>query len=265
MKALLALYSKEAYLSALRHFTERFKSQLTKMATSDKDLPIRVAVIGVLEAIDAHGLLDDDQRKTLCMLIFDEELKVRKAVSGFVHNVWNEAVQEKLVGRRGGDKQKDKARAGVKCLATLLIEWSHALEELNGGMEESSQEEDTPSSRKPREIASLVSGANQQGRMILCVEALWSEIPVISEWETILDHLLLDHSGEVNDGATSQSSPMKRRRAAKNKNTEDDEGVEELWRLTDDEESVLVEVLLAALRKARALEIAATAAKKVKL
>jgi cohesin complex subunit SA-1/2 len=62
------------YIGSLDHFTERFKPRLTEMATGNTELVVRVAVIQVLETIDGHSLLEDEEREKLC---FDEEPKVR--------------------------------------------------------------------------------------------------------------------------------------------------------------------------------------------
>ena len=51
------------------------------MATSDVDLSICVAAICVLGNIEGHFPLEDKEKEKLCLLPFDEEAKVRKAVS----------------------------------------------------------------------------------------------------------------------------------------------------------------------------------------
>ncbi len=48
VKALSNVYDQSEYVPSLTHFTERFKSRLLEMATSDVELAIRVAVIHVL-------------------------------------------------------------------------------------------------------------------------------------------------------------------------------------------------------------------------
>ena len=70
------------------------------MAMSDTELSVRIAVVQVLQAIDEHGLLEDEQRERLCLLVFDEEHKIRRTVGGFVKGVWQESVEERLVGRK---------------------------------------------------------------------------------------------------------------------------------------------------------------------
>lgn len=246
----------------LQHFTERFKPRLIAMATNDTELSVRVAVIQVLSAIDSNSLLEEDQRETLCLLLFDQEPRVRKAVSGFVHGVWEESVNQRLVGRRGGDKEHEKGLAGTKALATLLVNWDAALAKRGGVEEEDSQSQTVGdafvSERRTQEIAVL--GNSRKSRMTLAVEALWDEVDVVRDWEILLELLLLDHSAGSSDGTDTsgavsklrkkqkvQSTPRKGKTSASN--TGDDDAVDEAWRLEENEETVLVEVLLACLRK----------------
>ena len=245
VRALALAYEQTAYISAaaLQHFTERFKPRLVEMAVGDIELSIRVAVVQVLQTIESHGLLEDEQTERLCLLVFDEEARVRRAVSGFVKGVWEETVQERLVGRKPSDT--DKHRAGVKALGMLLVNWGRALDK--SASDGDSEEEDTdlgegPSKRvRAKEVASLV-GPNPKGRTALVVEALWDEVEPVRDWETFLDVLLLDHSA-----TDEQARPSSR---SKGKQTASDETVDEAYRLEEVEEAVLLEMFVATLRKA---------------
>ncbi|KAI0772878.1 hypothetical protein BD413DRAFT_622407 [Trametes elegans] len=249
VRALALAYEQTAYIgaAALQHFTERFKPRLVEMAVGDVELSVRVAVIQVLQTIDGHGLLEDEQRQQLCLLVFDEEARVRRAVSGFVKGVWEETVEERLVGRRPSDA--DKHKAGVKALGMLLVNWARALDKANGegdGDSEDGMDLGEGSSKRARakEVASLV-GTNAKGRTALVVEALWDEVDPVRDWETLLDVLLLDHSaaGEESSRPSSRS---------KGKQIANDSAVDEAWRLEEVEEAVLLELLVASLRKALA-------------
>ena len=248
VKSLVSLYAKEDYIVSLHSFTERFKPRLIEMATSDTELTVRVTVIQVLSAIDSHGLLEEDQRAQLCLLVFDADAKVRKAVSSFVRGVWEETVDHRLVGK-SKPTQSERDRAGLKSLATLLLGWSRALdkdvsEEGDGGDGETSSLGDGPSSQ--REVATAIS-PHQKGRVALAVEALWDEVSAISDWEAMIDLLLLDHSARV--GTTNGDAPVSRRK--KSKKATDDMVVDEAWRLEESEEALLLEVLVAAMRKSK--------------
>lgn len=251
VKALSLAYAQTEFIGigALQHFTERFKPRLVEMAIGDTELPVRIAVVQVLQAIDGHGLLEDEQRVQLCLLVFDEEPKMRRAVSGFVRGVWEETLEERLVGKKPDAKNKKKA--GIKALAILLVQWGKALDkgqtsnedDEDEGEQDGEQSEDSRRGRR-REVISVV-GPEQKGRTALAVEALWDEIPQVGDWETLLELLQLDHS-----------TPDESRSRVKKKGKHAGEStVDEVWRLEEVEEGVLLEVLAAALRKAKAVAV----------
>ncbi|KAI0031520.1 hypothetical protein K488DRAFT_51948 [Vararia minispora EC-137] len=250
VRALANIYQNTEYISALQNFTERFKPRLLQMAAGDTDLGVRIAVAGVLSAIDRHGLLDDTQREELCLLVFDEEARVRRAVGGFVRGVWAELVEERLVGRRASDAEK--RRAGVKALGTLLVRLSRALDKKSGGgvdEEDTADELAHDGAAKPsrvREVMALSSGT-ERGRIGVAVEALWDEVDPVKDWEVLLEVLLLDHSSE------DEGSQETRQRRSKGKKSQKDATVDDAWRLEEIEETVLLEVFVAALRQAKAL------------
>ncbi|KAI0058337.1 hypothetical protein BV25DRAFT_1283433 [Artomyces pyxidatus] len=248
VKSLSGVYQKSEYIGSLQNFTERFKPRLVEMATGDTELSVRVAVIQVLGAIDGHGLLEDEQRESLCLLVFDEEAKVRKAVSSFVRGVWDDLVEERLIGKKASKQEKE--RAGVKALGTLLVRLGKALDKVvdrsedDDTSDELNAVEGTSHPKGVREVAALM-GAEHRGRTALAVEALWDEVEPVSDWEALLDVLLLDHSA----GDAGQEP---RGRRTKGKQPSADSSVDEAWRLEEVEEAVLLEVFVAALRKAKA-------------
>ncbi|KAH8990784.1 hypothetical protein EDB92DRAFT_1935195 [Lactarius akahatsu] len=251
VKSLSGVYENADYIGSVQTFTERFKPRLVEMAARDTELAVRVAVIGVLGAIDAHQLLEDEQREELCILVFDEDAKVRKAVSEFVRGVWAEIVEEVLGNGKG---KQERTRAGVKALGKLLVRLSKPL-----GKKAAIAEDDEDSFngvtsgsalRRVREVAALV-GAEQRGRIALAVEALWDDVEPVSEWETLLDILLLDHSANTEGGNESRG------RRSKGNKSSSDSVAGEAWRLEEVEEAVLLEVFVASLRKARASAVSA--------
>lgn len=247
------------------------------MATSDIELSVRVAVIQVLEAIDAQSLLEEEEREKLCLLVFDEEVKVRKAVGGFVKRVWKESLEERIVlGRKGKGRKKgkkdlqdrDEERIGLKALAASFEKWGKALNELSRDGEESSENGDDmlvtpnnqdengsidsidggPSRRASRrkEVLAIV-GTDKKGRVTLAVEALWDEVDALKDWQEVLDMLLLDHSsgnaelqnggGRVNGKELSPPEP--------------DTVIQDSWRLEEGEETILLEVLVTSIRQTK--------------
>jgi cohesin complex subunit SA-1/2 len=261
VKALSGVYAQADYIGSLNHFTERFKPRLIEMAAGDTELTVRVAVIQVLEAIEGHSLLEDDEREKLCLLVFDEEAKIRKAVSGFVRGVWEEHVDERLAGRKASEK--DKTMAGAKALAVLLVKWGNSLDKVVGG---DAEEDDSVGETGEGVGPSRVSGSietttwagfrSRKGRIAFAVEALWDDVEPVRDWEGLLDVLLLDHSTVREGGAEGSSRPRSKRKA-----NADDDMVDEAWRLEEEEETVLIEVLVAAIHHAK---LVAVSGKKVR-
>ncbi|CCM03065.1 uncharacterized protein FIBRA_05185 [Fibroporia radiculosa] len=244
VRALALAYDQTAYIgaAALQHFTERFKPRLVEMAVGDTELPVRVAVVQVLQAIDGHGLLEDEQRERLCLLLFDEEARVRKAVGGFVRGVWEECVEERLVGKK--PNSRDRQRIQFKALGILLVKWGRALDKAASDVDSEDDENDLgegPSKRTKLQEVTTLLGSERKGRVPLAVEALWDELEPLRDWDKLLDMLLLDHSAGGEDSSTGgQDSGI------------GGTGIDEAWRLEESEEAVLLEMLIAVLRKARA-------------
>jgi cohesin complex subunit SA-1/2 len=150
------------------------------MATSDIDLSIQVAVIHVLDDIESHFLLEEEEeeKEKLCLLLFDEEPRVRKAVSSFVKTVWEEAVDERL-GHE--PSEKDKGRIRTKVLAGVLVKQGKALDNIAGDADESEIGDEEPGSgegangrrqsKRRKELIALVA-TEDRGRISIAVEAL---------------------------------------------------------------------------------------------
>ena len=246
VRALEDAYEQGDHIGSLQSFTSRFKTRIIQMATSDVDVSVRVSVIHVLRSIDSHGLLEDDQRGKLCLLIFDEDPRIRKGVSGFVKGVWEDDVSERLAERRLSNMEKRQAE--VKSLASLLVKWGKALDKLTI-REDTSEDEESPS-QKMGGVASVMN-PEKKGRTALAVEALWDEIDPINDWEGLLDLLLADHSAsveETDEAPSSSSSPNGRT------------VVDVEWRLSEAEEAITLELFTGSIRKAVG---EAAAAKKV--
>ncbi|KAL4076765.1 hypothetical protein V8B97DRAFT_2084279 [Scleroderma yunnanense] len=247
VRALTAVYAQSEYVGSLTHFTERFKPRLLEMAGGDAELGVRTTVIGVLSAIDGHGLLEDEERERICLLVYDAEVRVRRAVAAFVAGVWEEHLEERvtITGSKNKNKSGSKAkeRAGVKALATLLVKWGKTLDRTSDAAEEESVlSGEGGGVRGQRVHLPYVTEMDPKSRTALAVDALWGEVEAISDWEEILEVLLLDHSAgrdEDIDGADLLAE------SARN-------GVDATWRLEEVEESVLLEVFVASLRRAKA-------------
>ncbi|KAJ7595027.1 hypothetical protein C8J56DRAFT_1013025 [Mycena floridula] len=270
----------EHALTAVNHFTERFKQRMLEMAERDIDIAVRVGVLAVLGEIDSMGLLEEDERERLGSLVFCDEAKVRKGVAGFVKGVWEEWCEERSSefpgttngttpkGKKGKAKASpDSERVGLKGIASLLVKWGKALDKVIGDEEE--DDDEAESSKRNRQITALAAAKSSktvtETRTFLTVEALWDHLSPVSDWEGIVDILLLDHSaaGEENPSSSKARRGRKKTNGRKQDSVqdggEDDEDddtlesvqVDDAWRLEETEEGMLLEVLVAAISKAR--------------
>ncbi|EJU01344.1 hypothetical protein DACRYDRAFT_116527 [Dacryopinax primogenitus] len=255
LKALAPLYSIPSS-TALSHFTTRFLQRLVQIATSDTDVPVRCAALSLLTEIDAHDLWGDEEdvgatdRAKVCLLIWDTEPRVRRAVGPFFASVWAEQVQEVVEarGRKRKEIEGEHEKIGAKQLAVLLVRLETLVDE------ETSQSGDEPrTAYVTRQVSSRLPGVpGAESRVVLAVDALWNHVDIIPEWESLLELLLLDHT--IGDDS---SSPRKRGKASRKDSDdnadaadEEQEKVDDRWRLEDREESVLLEVFGASLAKA---------------
>nr|WJN25054.1 sister chromatid cohesion subunit [Moesziomyces parantarcticus] len=234
VQAMTGLYTGGNFVSSVRHFTEMFKARLVQMATGDVELGVRIATINVLAVIDKHDLLDDEQRDLLATHIFDVEPSIRNAVAGFLANILDEMVSEgasdlgslsaasKKKGKQAEEMQHEMAKLRFKCLAELLVKYGHRLDAASGTAEPDATEE-----------LGVVTDGAKEGRVGMAVEALWGAVDELQHWKALLDLLLLDHSDK----------------AAAGRNKTSENAAPAVYRLDSEEEAVLVEALVAILRK----------------
>lgn len=219
IKALIPVYAKDSYIGQVQHFTDRFKLQLVKMARGEVDLAVRISALLVLRSIDKHGLLEEEQRDAVARLVFEGEKRVRVAVAGFFAGMMREKIEEMETeaNARGGVKEWGE----LKVLAEMLVELGR---ELDG--EEQEEEE----GEKEEELEVVKT---HRGRVALAVKALWDEVEVVRDWKKVLEFLLLDHSA-------TEGAAKKGKKGRKGE-------LDEATRLTEEEETLLVEVLVASL------------------
>ncbi|KAG8818564.1 hypothetical protein FRC17_010784 [Serendipita sp. 399] len=254
VKSISSLYAKKDHVVALNHFTNTFKPRLIEMATSDVDISVRLGVINVLLSIDKLGLLEDDERNQLCLLIFGQDPRVRKAVAVFVQLTWAEEVDQDLVEYGPSvDSAGKEQRAGAKCSARLLIKWAQTLDKTSSRPAEDDSENESEavgkehSNAKDLALRTSSDDSTNNDRLSMAVEALWDEMEFIRRWNGMLNLLLMDHtsrSGAAEEVPNVQNKGRKKRPGLR----KEDSIVEQVWRLSDQEEGVLLDVLVAALR-----------------
>lgn len=198
----------------------RCAPRLIEVALRDVDHQVRVNAIKGLVLLDRTGLLQDehaDDRKKIARLVYDDDTRIRKAVGDFVKGLWAERVdslENDISNARVGRKKKtkeiapegEKVRLEWKALASLLHDTSDSLEE-NSAVSNVA-------------ISDSHKGKNVMTRAKAAVEALRPHMDQLKNWESLIDYLLLDHSG----------------------------GPQEVWPLTEEEEDFSLQVLVACIK-----------------
>ncbi|WWC72404.1 uncharacterized protein I206_106366 [Kwoniella pini CBS 10737] len=223
VRALANLYTKDSFINNARTVTLRLVPRLIEMALRDVDHAVRVTAIHVITAIDKTGILadeDESDREKVARLIFDQDPRVRKAVGGFVINLWEEQ-KENLKTEWSGARAAKKKRANKvweddmasnldwKALASLLVETSQSLD---------APIEPSSSSQQPILPASTT---NVLTRASAAVESICSSYELWQDWQGLTNYLLLDHSTSDQD----------------------------MWLLSEDEETFMLQVLIALIQR----------------
>lgn len=215
------------------------------MAFHDVELSVRTTAIGILNFVDRSGMLDDERRRQVGLLIFDREDRVRKAVAGFFADRWTEDTEEMLEemegagrkGRKGNKKDQAvedkiiKERVGWKSLASMLVRFTRALDEANEEPDEGANYPDRAARETAEELKAWIDMTGKS-RIASAVDSLWDKVDGLRNWESLIQFVGLDHSGE-GDG------------------TADEVAGDEIWTVDEEEVALLIQVLVAGMRKAK--------------
>ncbi|KAH9454295.1 hypothetical protein Pst134EB_014389 [Puccinia striiformis f. sp. tritici] len=288
LRALCTLYSKEENIGVMQHFTSRFRSRLIEMATGESDFTTRCLSINIVTQIDRHGLLDSSQRNQLGRLIYHEDSRVRKAASAFFGNMFQETLEARKLRLdaltnqssnkgNGPHNSKQKSRTtesetqiAFKCLAHLLLKLERVpkSDSIEDGQSSNSEDEiptdeDNPENTGQRHLGSFYQNDIEKGRIDLAIEDLWPRVEVLHDWEALCHYLLLDHTASTNRPQKSTVPAHAGRSSislgdvessasddhSNNDSVKDMSIMNEACKLNEAEETILVEVLVASLRK----------------
>lgn len=223
----------------LAHFIDRFRPRLVEMATKDNDLSVRVAAIAVVDVLRASGMLEPEEVDSICKLLFETEVRIRKAVVPFFVELIQEVIVNKIddIGGSdavdevfGDDDDEDyeslrKDWINIKALAENLAVYNDQLD----------QEQDEI--RHGLDVAADVVNANlPETRIALATHALYEKMPEISNWQVIAGYLLFDHT-------TSSKS------RSKSKTNSIEAATRKAVAPTSEEEAILLEVLATAVKE----------------
>ncbi|KAI0400565.1 hypothetical protein F4802DRAFT_609987 [Xylaria palmicola] len=222
----------------LAHFIDRFRPRLVEMATRDAEVSVRVSAIAVVDILRGSGMLEPEEVDSISKLVFDSEVRVRKAVVGFFSELVQEFIENKIDEIGGndvleelfGDQEEDdydsvrKDWVNIKALAENLAVYDAQLDaeqdEIRHGLDVA---------------ADVVNATIPESRISLAAQVLYEKMPEISNWQVIAGYLLFDHT-------TSSKS-----RSSKSNSTE--VAVRKAVAPQPQEETILLEVLATAIKE----------------
>ena len=208
LKQLTRIFKRDA--EKLGHFIDRFRSRLVEMATKDSDVSVRVAAISVIHILKDTGMLEPDEMDAIGRLVFDSELRVRRAVVDFFVDCVNDYAENKieemggadtideLFGSDDGDDYSIPRRdwIGIKCLAELLAVYDAQLEEENA-------------IEPPRGLdiaVEMIQAAAPETRISLAAQVLYEKIDQLKNWELLAGYVLYDHTTSTKSSSKSKQS-----------------------------------------------------------
>ncbi|KAI0471622.1 STAG-domain-containing protein [Xylariaceae sp. FL0804] len=226
----------------LAHFIDRFRPRLVEMATKDAEISVRVLAVAVVDILRASGMLDPEEVDSVSKLVFDSDIRVRKAVVGFFAKLVQEFIGNK-VDEVGGseaidellgdeeDEDYDSLRKdwiNIKALAENLTVYDSQLDD----------EQDEP--RHGLDVAADVINANMpESRIALAAQVLYEKMPEINNWQVLAGYLLFDHTTSSKSRLSSKGNSI-------------EAAIKKAVAPSAREEAVLLEVLAAAVKESLA-------------
>lgn len=235
VKQLIRLYNMPDMIGGLKTFTERYRSRMVEIATSDSESNVRASGVELLDCLRENGLLEPDDIDAVGRLVFDVDLKVRQTVAGFLSESISELCTSKTDDIGGletleeslpevSEDSYDAPRLQwlkLKCLAEVL-------EAYDG-------EESLPSqierSHGDGGLTLLAAGADS--RFTLAATALYKNMEELQDWRMLAGYLLFDHASEQSNGVADDALSQLKHEAS----------------LSEQQETILLEVLNACVKR----------------
>ncbi|KAI2623456.1 hypothetical protein GGS21DRAFT_343030 [Xylaria nigripes] len=222
----------------LAHFIDRFRPRLVEMATRDSEVSVRVAAIAVVDILRGSGMLEPEEVDSISRLVFDTEVRARKAVVGFFSELVQEFIENKI-DEIGGNEVLEEVFGdqGEEDYDSMRKDWINikALAE-NLAVYDTQLDAEQDEMRHGLDVAADVANASiPESRISLAALALHEKMPEIANWQVIAGYLLFDHS--------TSSIPRK----SKTKSTE--VAVRKAVAPGPREEAILLEVLATAVKE----------------
>ncbi|TDZ51645.1 Cohesin subunit psc3 [Colletotrichum trifolii] len=197
-------------IQQLGHFIDRFRPRLIEIATKDAEVSVRVAAVSVINVLRDAGMLEPDEIDSIGKLIFDSDVRIRKAVVNFFVSCVEENIGIKMEELGGqdvldelfGDIEDDDYESprstwvNIKCLAENLAAFDEQVE--------GEQQDVNPQGLA---VAADVLQANvPDTRISLASQVLFEKVPYVKQWEVLSGYLLYDHTISSKSRSKSNSS-----------------------------------------------------------
>ncbi|KAG8416913.1 cohesin complex subunit [Metarhizium acridum] len=242
LKQLLKVFRRDA--QQLGHFIDRFRPRLIEMATLDSEVFVRVTAISVIDTLRSAALLEPSEIDAIAKLIFDTEIRIRKAVVNFFVACIDDVYEGKLEEIGGADVLEElddveeddyesprKEWINIKCLAEMLAIYDAQIE---GSHQNGVSSLDA--------ATELLDVSNPDTRISLAAQVLYDKVPEVTRWEMISGYLLFDHT-------TSAKSKSR----SKSKATSPEAAFKKAIAPSAEEESILLDVLSSAVKSSLTL------------
>lgn len=237
LKQLGRLFKRDA--QQLGHFIDRFRPRLIEMATGDADVSVRVTAVSVIDSLRAAAILEPNEIDAIGRLVFDSEIRVRKAVVGFFVACIDDVIEGKVEEMGGSEVLEELDLAGEDNYDTPRKDWlslkslAETLTIYDAQVEESQQMDGASLDLD----VDLLGSAMPDTRISLASQVLYDKIPEIKTWEILTGYLLYDHT-------TSTKSKSR----SKSKSNSSEEAFKKAVAPTAEEEKILLDVLSSAIK-----------------
>ncbi|RYP59753.1 hypothetical protein DL769_008421 [Monosporascus sp. CRB-8-3] len=193
----------------LAHFIDRFRPRLVEMATKDADIGVRVAAIAVVDVLRSSGMLEPEEIDAISKLIFDSEIRIRKAVVGFFSEVIRDFINQKIDDIGGNDALEevfgDEEEDNYDSLRRDWIDIKALAEHLAYCDSQLDNEQDEI--RHGLDVAADVVNADiPESRIAQAAQVLYEKIPEINNWHVLAGYLLFDHTTSAATGKKSKTN-----------------------------------------------------------
>ncbi|KAK3711964.1 cohesin complex subunit [Vermiconidia calcicola] len=212
IKQLHRLYKEGNKIGGLETFTERFRSRLVEIGTRDAESNVRSAGIELLDLLRENGLLEPDDVDAVGRLVYDSDVRARKALAKFFAENVADLFNSKIDDLGGLESLEETLpEVGEGNFETPRLEWLK-FKALAETMVAYDTDDSLPSQvERNRGDGSLtLHAAATESRYTLAADALYDKLDEMKDWQALSGYLLFDHSfGRANGVANDPLSQLK--------------------------------------------------------